>query len=249
VKERIQGQERWLKAELHAHCNLDPADSKLCSYSAEELIGEAARLGYQVLSIACHDIDVWTTELCDYAGGQGITLIPGMEVTTEGSRHTLVYNFGIDAEKLRTLDEIRAHRRPDTLVVAPHPYFPGTSCLRRLLERNIDVFDAIELSGFYVPGIDFNRRARQVAAASSKPLIGNADVHQLWQLGRTFTWIHAQPGISSILNAVKNGRVRIESCALSYTEVVRWWTTALPLAFANRFPIRVPAQRRLRKAV
>ena len=233
--------ERWLKAELHAHCSLDPVDSRLCSYSPEELINEAARLGYQVLAITCHNLDVWSAELSEYAAARGITLIPGMEVTTEGRRHTLVYNFGTVAENLKTLEQIRARSRRDTLVVAPHPYFPSTKCLASRLDQNIEVFDAIEVSGFRAPGLDFNRRAYRTAAAYSKPLIGSGDVHQLWQLGRTFTWIQAAPAVEPILTAIKQNRVRVESTALSYAEVARWWATALARLIV---PARVSGRRK-----
>lgn len=226
---------RWLKAELHAHCSLDPKDYRLCSHSAEELIAKAAELGYDALAITCHNLDVWNRDLAEYAGGLGIILIPAMEVTVEGKRHVLVYNFRTGPEHLNTLEKIRAHLRPDTLVVAPHPYFPSRKCLNSLLEPNLEVFDAVEFSGFYAPGLDFNHRARKIAAAGGKPLVGNGDVHLLWQLGRTYTWIHAEPGIESIMDAVKRGAVRVESSSLSYSEVARWWATAL---WRSAFPLR-----------
>lgn len=226
MRDTDQTQERWRKAELHAHCNLDPKDSRLCSYSAEEVIMEAARLGYEVLAITCHDLDVWTTDLSEYAANLGITLIPGMELVIEGRWHTLVYNFRTGAENLDTFEKVRARSRPDTLVVAPHPYFPSRKCLWSRLERDIEVFDAVEISGFYTRRLDFNRRARRIAKVHSMPLVGNGDVHQLWQLGRTFTWIYSTPGIGPVLNGVKRGRVRVESAALSFREVVRWWATA-----------------------
>ena len=222
-----QCKERWLKAEMHAHCSLDPVDYRGCGYSAEELIRAAARLGYHILAITCHDLDVWTDELSAYAAGLGIILIPGMEVTVEGRRHTLVYNFKTAAENLNTLDKIHSQSRTDTLVVAPHPYFPSTKCLWRRLDRNIDIFDAIEISGFYARGLDFNERARRMAASADKPLLGNGDVHQLWQLGPTFTWIQAEPNLESIVQAIKLGKTRVESSPLSYAQITRWWVTLL----------------------
>jgi predicted metal-dependent phosphoesterase TrpH len=231
--EDLQGP--WLKAELHAHCNLDPVDYRLCPYSAEALIREAARLGYRVLAITCHDRDVWTTGLSVLAAGYGITLIPGMEVTTRNGGHILAYNFRTGAGNLDTIEKIHARSRPETLVVAPHPYFPSPKCLGRRLERNHRVFDAVEISGFYIPGIDFNRRAWRVAREYAKPLVGNSDLHQLWQLGRTFTWIQAEPDLSSIIAAIKGGRTRVESHSLTYMEALRWWATTLGRAlFASR---------------
>ena len=126
---------QWLKAELHAHCCLDPDDSRFCRYTPEQLIAGAAGLGYEVLSITCHNLDVWTESLSEYARGLGITLIPGMEVTAEITRHVLVYNFRTGAENLDTLEKIRSRSREDTLVVAPHAFFPGRNCLRGMLTK------------------------------------------------------------------------------------------------------------------
>lgn len=219
--------ERWLKAELHSHCNLDPIDYRVCSYSSEQLISEAARLGYDVLAITCHNRDIWNRELSEYAESLGITLIPGMEVSTEEHRHVLAYNFRTGSENLNTLAKIRERSREDTLAIAPHPYFPGRPCLRGLLKQNIDVFDAIENSGFHVPGLDFNRQARKTARRHQKPVVGNGDVHLLWQLGKTFTWIYSEPGVMPILRAVKRGRVRVETASLTYSQAARFWTTVI----------------------
>ena len=219
--------ERWLKAELHSHCHLDPHDHRFCTCSPEALIREAARLGYEVLAITCHGLDIWSLQLAEYAAGLGVTLIPGMEVFVAGRCHVLVYNFRTGARNLDSTAKIRALRREDTLVVAPHPFFPAPTCLGRLLERNLDLFDAIELSGFYTPGIDFNRRARRLALERGKPMVGCSDAHFLWQLGKTFTWIYAEPGIETVIRAVKRGLVRIETRPLSFQDVSRWWADAL----------------------
>jgi len=229
-----QSEKRWMKAELHSHCNLDPVDYRSCRYSPEELILRAANLGYEILAITCHNLDIWDEDLASYANGLGITLIPGMEVTAEGTRHTLVYNFGADAADLNTLKKIRARSRDETLVIAPHPFFPGSHCLRGLLQNNLDVFDAIECSGFHVQGMDFNRRGEALAAREHKPLVGNGDIHYLWQLGRTFTWVYSEPGIRPVLNAIKEGLVRVQKSSITWFEAAKWWTASFP-SFA--FPV------------
>lgn len=233
-----KSEKRWLKAELHAHCNADPIDYRACQHTAEELISNAAGLGYEILAITCHNLDIWTDELSEYAANLGITLIPGMEVTTERTRHTLVYNFHAEAKDLSTLDKIRNLSREDTLVIAPHAFFPGTLCLKGLLEKNLDLFDAIEYSGFQVRGLNFNRRSELLAAKSRKPLVGNGDVHYLWQLGRTFTWVYSEPGMQPIIKAVKQGLVRVQKSPLTWFEAAKWWAIsywrdAFP---ANRAP-------------
>jgi len=219
----IKAEKRWLRAELHAHCNLDPMDFRICSHTPEQLISTAASLGYEILAITCHDKDIWTAEYSEYARSFGITLIPGMEVSTEGKRHVLVYNFHTNAEGLNTLKKIEERRRTDTLVIAPHPFFPGAGSLGRELERNLDLFDAIEYSGFRIRCINFNRRSMDLAAKSGKPMVGCGDIHYLWQLGRTFTWIYSEPDVRSVLSAVKQGMVRIQTSPISWLEAAKWW--------------------------
>ena len=233
---------RWLKAELHAHCSLDPHDYRMCAHSPEELIREAARLGYQVLAITCHDLDVWSRELSEYAECLGVTLIPGMEIRAGGRFHTLVYNFRTSLENLNTFEKIRARRGADTLVVAPHPYYPSWTSLGSQLEKHIDLFDAIEFSGFFTRLVDFNSHAVRIGLKHGKPLIGNSDAHVLWQLGRTFTWILAEPGVQSVLGAIKRGKVRIESNPLSFQEAASWWATAVWRCFLPAHSCPTPAK-------
>jgi predicted metal-dependent phosphoesterase TrpH len=223
----VKSQKRWMKAELHSHCNIDPVDYRICSYTPEELINQAAKLEYEILAITCHNTDIWTKELSEYARSLGITLIPGMEITLEENCQALVYNFGTGPENLNTLEKIRSRCREDTMVVAPHAFFPGRTSLGGLLERNLDVFDGIEYSGFHVPGLNFNRRSIELAARACKPLIGNGDVHHLWQLGRTYTWICAEPDTFSIVDAVKQGFVRLETSPISWFQAAGWWATTL----------------------
>ncbi len=231
-----------MKAELHAHCSLDPADYYVCQHTPEELISNAAKLGYEILAITCHNLDIWSEDLAAYANSLGITLIPGMEVTVERTRHTLVYNFRADAEDLDTLKKIRALSREDTLVIAPHPFFPGPTCLRRLLEKNLDLFNAIESSGFQIPGLNFNRRSESLAENANKPLVGNGDIHYLWQLGRTFTWIYSEPGVLPIVKAVKEGLVRVRKSQLTWVEAAEWWTTSW---WRYAFPVNRPPHRKV----
>jgi len=219
---------------MHAHCSLDPVDYKICRYSPEKLIEMTAKFGYEVLSITCHNRDIWTAELADYAESLGITLIPGMEVSVEGTRHVLVYNFHGGSENLDTLSKIDNRSEQDTLVIAPHSFFPGSSCLRRLLENNLDSFDAIECSGFLIRGIDFNRKSIAIARKSGKPLVACGDIHYLWQLNRTVTWIYAEPNVSSILHAIKQGMVRIRVTPISWFEAIKWWATT---RWRHAFPV------------
>ena len=203
-----------LKADLHLHTREGEA---FIDYGARELIDRAAEQGFDVLSITNHDTLTFDRELADYARERGILLIPGVEATVEG-KHVLIYNLDVPSEQIRSFADLRRYRRPDWLVVAPHPFYPGSICLGRRLLREIDLFDAVEFSHFYVRAIDFNRRAVRLARDARRPLVGSSDAHLPGQLGTTYSLIEAQRTAASVLSAIRAGRVRVVTRALTVRE-------------------------------
>jgi len=198
----------WLKADLHLHTNKGPEG--FVPWSPEELIDLAAQAGYQVLSFTDHDRVTYNSSLAGYARDRGIVLIPGVEATVEG-RHVLLYNFSCPPEHIRTFPHIRRHKGPNTLVVAPHPFFPGPTSLRHRLLEHLDLFDAIEHCHFYTPWINYNRPAQRLAQGNAIPLLGGSDAHLPCQFGRTHSLIEADPNPEGILSAIRSGRVRVVS--------------------------------------
>jgi hypothetical protein len=110
-------------------------------------------------------------------------------------------------------------RAPGGLVVAPHPYFPATSCLWGLLEDYEDVFDAVEVNAMFTESVNFNAPARRWAEARRKPLVGNGDIHRLRQMGTTYSLVDAPPNPDGICAAIKAGRVAVEATPLSWLTV------------------------------
>lgn len=208
-----------LKVELHAHTSDDPVDR--IPHSTTDLIDRAAALGYHALAITLHERQLDLDRYEAYAAGRGIVLIPGIERTIEG-RHVLLINFSRASEAVSTFRGL-AHLkvREAGLVVAPHPFFPALSCLGRDLERHADLFDAVERNAMFLRGIDFNARAETWAARHGKPLVGNGDVHRLSQLGTTWTLVDAPPDRRAICEAIRAGRVRVESRPLTWMEAAR----------------------------
>jgi predicted metal-dependent phosphoesterase TrpH len=207
-----------LKTELHTHTSADPHD--YISYSTTDLIDRAAALGYDVLAITLHDRWFDVRDLTEYARGRGITLIAGMERTIE-HKHVLLLNFDAAAERVSNFDDLAQLRRaqPAGLVIAPHPYYPARCCLGGLLERHADLFDAVELNAFYTSQVDrFNRMAIDWARRVGKPIVANADVHRLAQLGRTFSLVDAPPEPNAICEAIRAGRVEVQTRPLSLLE-------------------------------
>ncbi len=158
-------------------------------------------------------------EVADHARARGITLISGVERTIE-HKHVLLLNFDATAERVNSFDELGELRRAQQngLVIAPHPFYPARCCLGGLLERHADLFDAVELNAFYTSQVDyFNRSAVNWARRVGKPIVANADVHRLKQLGKTFSLVDAAPEPNAICAAIRAGRVKFDRGRS------RWW--------------------------
>jgi predicted metal-dependent phosphoesterase TrpH len=207
-----------LKTELHAHTSADPED--YIPYSTTELIDRAAELEYHALAVTLHDRHLDIEPLRRYAADRGVTLIDGIERKIEG-KHVLLLNFGDGVEDVDSFETLAALKRarPAGLVIAPHAFYPTGVCLGRLLDRHQDLFDAVEVNGFYTAAIDyFNDKARGWARRHGKPAVGNGDIHRLRQLGRTFSLVDAAPDPDAICSAIRAGKVEARTTPLSTFE-------------------------------
>jgi predicted metal-dependent phosphoesterase TrpH len=217
VKESILKikRQRPLKADLHLHTAEDPLDR--VRYTAKELISKAADEHFDVISITNHHQMTFNHDLLSYARERGILLIPGVEMTIH-RRHVLVLNppphrMCSDFLSLSKLC------RQETLIVAPHPYFPGTYSLNGYLLKHLDLFDALEYCHFYSSMINFNQKALEVCQSFGFPLIGNSDAHFLSQLGTTYSLIYAEKNLDSIFAAIRGNRVEVVTRPLKPLEM------------------------------
>jgi predicted metal-dependent phosphoesterase TrpH len=202
---------RPLKADLHLHTAEDPHDR--ISYTARDLIDWAANEGFEVLSITNHQQLTFNKNLSSYARERGILLIPGIELTIR-KRHVLVLN----PPREKTFPDfsfLSAIRRPETLVIAPHPFFPNPRSINGHLLKHLELFDALEYCHFYSPRINFNHRAIRVSKRYGLPLVGNSDSHFLSQFGTTYSLIYAEKNPEAIFEAIRNNRVEIVTRPLS----------------------------------
>ena len=206
---------RPLKVDLHLHTAEDPHDR--VSYTAKELISMAANEGFDVLSITNHQHLTFNRNLSSFARERGILLIPGIEVTIR-KRHVLVLNPPRE-KTFPDFSSLSSLRRPDSLVIAPHPYFPNPRSLNGHLLRNIRLFDALEYCHFYSPRINFNQRAMAVSETYGLPLVGNSDTHFLSQFGTTYSLIYAEKDPEAIFAAIRQNRLDIVTRPLSPLEL------------------------------
>jgi predicted metal-dependent phosphoesterase TrpH len=208
-----------LKVELHSHSADDPVDR--IPHTTRELIDRAGALGYDALAITLHDRQLDTRPFAEYAAERGITLIPGIERTIEG-KHVLLLNFRRGAEAVASFEDLaRLRQREAGLVVAPHAFFPHSSCLRGLMDVHADLFDAVEWNAMFTTSMNFNKAAARWARAHGKPLVGNGDVHRLRQLGTTYSLVDADPTPDAICDAVRAGRVTVHATPLPWSTAAR----------------------------
>ncbi len=208
-----------LKVDFHTHTSDDPQD--YIDFSAEELIDRATAAGFDALAITNHDILTFSPGLEKYAADRRLLLIPGVELTLSHS-HVLVINPDIDRDiRMDSLGDLSGRDNSRSLIIAPHPYYPGFKCLRSKLEENIAAFDAIEFSFLYNHFINPNKKAAGISRDHGKPLVGSSDCHNIWQLGKTYSVVEADKTIPSIIAAVKQGKVKVATTPLSWPYMFR----------------------------
>jgi predicted metal-dependent phosphoesterase TrpH len=204
-----------LKADLHLHTAEDPVDR--VGYTAKELISKAADEGFDVISITNHQQMTFGEDLFSYAKERGILLIPGMEMTIQ-RRHVLVLNPP-SHQACSDFSSLSRLRRSETLIIAPHPYFPGTTSLNGYLLKHLNLFDAIEYSHFYSPMINFNHKAGEVSKSFGLPLVGTSDSHLLSQLGSTYSLIYAEKNQEAVFAAIRKNKIKVISRPLKHLEM------------------------------
>jgi predicted metal-dependent phosphoesterase TrpH len=130
-------------------------------------------------------------------------------------------NFSRAAEDVRSFDDLAVlKRREPGLVIAPHPFFPASTCLRGLMDRYADLFDAVEYNGMFTSSLNFNDAAEDWARAHGKPMTGGGDIHRLRQLGTTYSLIDAKPHADAICAAIRAGDVRVEASPRSWASAI-----------------------------
>jgi len=227
-----------LKINFHLHTGQDPIDA--IKHSEHELIDEAARLGYDVLSITCHNALIFSDDLRAYAHKKGILLIPGIEKSIL-RKHVLIINATVEAQKIKNFEDLRAYRKkhPECLVIAAHPYYLGPISLKKNLEKHIDLFDAIEYSWYHSKKLNGpNKKAVKTAEKYGKPVIGTADNHILKYVNHTFSNVHSDKNIESIFQAIKSNKIEIVSHDLPWWKLGTIITYMLLTSWVKKFMLK-----------
>ncbi len=206
-----------LKLDFHMHSNEDPLDWPIITHNSFQLVDEAARLGYEVISLTLHETLHYPKALQNYAQKKNILLIPGMEATIEG-KHVLVINPPLGTKIPYTFDELEKIRHEGALTIAAHPFYPLETCLGPKLREHINVFDAIEHCHFYNRFINRNKKAIEIAEEYNKPLVANSDMHHFYQYNTNYTLVDAEKETDDILEAIRKNKLRLVTRPLNVYE-------------------------------
>lgn len=208
-----------LKVDLHIHTDEDPFEK--LPYNAFELMDRASEQGFDVIAITNHNTVTYNQKLATYAEQNGILLLPGIEGTFS-RKHVLIINPGFSKIcQKETLENLAKIRNEHTLIIAAHPFYPGSTTLKSKLHDYISLFDAIEFCHYYNHLINFNKKAIESASLHHKPLIATSDCHNLWLFGKTYSLVEAEKDTPSVIKAVKKGKIEIVATPLSFTTMFR----------------------------
>ncbi|MCE0497744.1 MAG: hypothetical protein LV481_07345 [Methylacidiphilales bacterium] len=222
------------RVELHSHCKGDPVDTYL-THSIFDHIDQAKKVGLDAIAVTWHQKACVHPEAEAYARERGILLISGMEAEIN-HRHLVVLNVSeTELSGKPSWDEVRAlrARRPDVLVIAPHPFYPHPSCLGGEMTLNSDCIDAVEWCRLHIHWLPVrvnpNLRAARWAHRHGKPLLACSDAHALTTIGTNASTLQADALTpAALFEAIRAGRISFHRRSLDFVSLV--YETSLAIA-------------------
>jgi predicted metal-dependent phosphoesterase TrpH len=189
-----------LRCDLHVHTNF----SRDGESSVEDVITRAKAARLDAIAITDHDS-------CEAIGvaeraGSGLVIIPGVEVSTRQG-HLLVLGVREPLPPgLHVMETIRLARNLGAVTILPHPYHMWRHGVARRVPESIGAVDGIEVfNSRYIVG-SANRKAARVARKVRITPVGGSDAHNARYVGFGYTLIAAEPEVSSILSAIREGK-------------------------------------------
>lgn len=242
-----------LKCQFHCHVTA-PGHFEYIPYTPIELIDQAVKDNFNVISITAHTKVVFDEKTKKYAEEKGILLIPGIEVEI-GDGHIIVINATKEAEKIKSFQSLRKYKltNPKSLIIAAHPYFPFKDSLKLNLEPHIDCFDAIEHSYAYTKWLNFNNKAELIANKHNLPFIATADSHILSYLNVGYTMVDTitpalsiiintssnyQKAVDSVISAVKAGKIHNHTAPTTIWKILKFFIIQIILRQILRLKIK-----------
>jgi len=221
------------RVELHSHCKGDPLDTHL-GHTLFQHIDRAREVGLHAIAVTWHRKVCDVPEAAAYARERGILLISGMEAEIDRA-HVVVLNLSKgDLPGETTWNQVRALRlrKPEVLVMAPHPFYPHPCCLGKAMDAHPDCIDLVEWCmlhvGWLPHRVNPNLRAAHWARQHGKTLIACSDAHSLSAIGKNASTVEAEELTTEALFAgIRAGRVTFHRKSLELAPLVRQTSKAM----------------------
>jgi predicted metal-dependent phosphoesterase TrpH len=205
-----------LKLDLHVHTS----HSYDCDLSLDQIEEKCLEIGLDGYAVTDHDSIKGLSEAI--ARKNGLTVIPGLEVSAKGAH---VLGLGIceivsDNQGIqKTVDDI--HEKGGLAVLA-HPYGLPKSWVNMHKVEDAG-FDAIETSNSsQIPYKIIENLNNRLAEKLHLPKTGGSDSHVIETIGRSYTVVETDTSaVNDILDAIKNGRCEAYGCGLTLNELSR----------------------------
>lgn len=192
-----------MKFDLHVHSEY----SKDSKSSHDDIIEAARKKGLDGFAICDHD----TVEgglACEKRAmelGLGLTVIPGVEVTSSMG-HILVLGVSQNIEPFLSPEEtIRRARKLGGTVIIPHPFKRSSHGIGSF--EGLDI-DAVEVLNSRCLFNNTNRKAATEAKRLGIPGVAGSDSHIPEMVGQAYTEIDASENtLEAVLKAIREGKV------------------------------------------
>lgn len=217
-----------LRAQLHLHTT-ESRGTRVkmeCNITPKILIKTLKKNNINVAAITDHDNTRAYPKTKNYAQKQGIILISGIEISTcDGHLIGLNVDSDIDRNLKKGIDVFEAR---DLIldhggeVYIPHPFdMRGKGIGSKIKDINgiVEVFNPGNIFGFE------DKFARIVAERLKLPIAAASDAHWSAMLNRGITVVDSDPDVQSILETIKDGRVRFENCEYLMLKEIKNWAT------------------------
>ncbi|MBN2190202.1 MAG: PHP domain-containing protein [Candidatus Aureabacteria bacterium] len=211
-----------IKVDFHIHSSEDYVETVMEKEklpTPEEYIYKAKELGFDAISFTNHSTWFDEDKYSSVASRNGIILFPGIEMCIN-RKHVLLYNFP-KGSWIESFEQLKALKNGSNLVIAAHPYFWAGKCLGGELEKNIALFDGIEISHFFTEWFDLNTKAAITAKKHNLPLLSFSDSHKIRMFGRNHAFLYVrEKSVKGIIDAVKARRVENVAPPMKTHEII-----------------------------